>query len=122
MIRTSTGIDWLAPTGRTLRSCSTRNSLTCRAGGMSPISSKNSVPLSAAWNKPRRLASAPVNEPFMWPNNSDSSKASGIAPQFTATKGCAARAPAWWIAWASNSLPLPLSPRNSTLASDWATM
>ena len=42
------------PTGRTSRSSSARSSFTCSASGMSPISSRNSVPPSAAWNRPRR--------------------------------------------------------------------
>jgi len=45
-----------------------------------------------------------------------------MAPQLTATKGLAARGLARWMAWASSSLPAPLSPSSSTLASDWATM
>src|SRR3546814_20729861 len=32
------------PSKRTLRSCNTHNSLTCKGGGISPISSRNSVP------------------------------------------------------------------------------
>ena len=90
-IRTSTGSDRLEPTGRTERSCRTRSSLTCSARGMSPISSSNKVPPPAVTIRPLWFASAPVNEPFTWPNNSDSSSASGIAPQFTATNGSAAR-------------------------------
>ena len=31
--------------------------------------------------------------------------------QFTATKGWRARAESWWMAWASRSLPVPVSPR-----------
>ena len=58
----------------------------------------------------------------MWPNSSDSSSASGMAPQFTATKGFSARALALWMARASSSLPAPLSPRSSTDASDLATI
>ncbi len=88
---------------------------------MSPISSRNSVPPLAAWNRPGWLATAPVNAPLTWPNSSDSSRFSGIAPQFTATNGWFARALARWIACAISSLPLPLSPRISTLASDAAT-
>ena len=89
---------------------------------MSPISSSSSVPPSAAWNSPLWLLTASVNAPFMWPNSSDSSNASGMAPQFTATKGLWARGLARWMACASSSLPEPLSPCSSTLASDWATM
>ena len=42
--RTSTLTMRLAPTGRTSPSCSTRSSLTCSAGEVSPISSRNTVP------------------------------------------------------------------------------
>ncbi|MCY1365624.1 hypothetical protein D9M69_524820 [compost metagenome] len=45
-----------------------------------------------------------------------------MAPQLTAMKGRLARALALWMARASISLPVPESPRSSTLASDWATM
>ncbi|MDT4855595.1 hypothetical protein FQZ97_899560 [compost metagenome] len=45
-----------------------------------------------------------------------------MAPQLTAMNGRLARGLARWIARASTSLPVPLSPRSSTLASDWATM
>ena len=34
---------------------------------------------------------APVKAPFSWPNNSDSNRFSGIAPQFTAMNGFLAR-------------------------------
>ena len=86
---------------------------------MSPISSRNRVPPCAAWNRPRRSATAPVNEPFLWPNSSDSSRPSGIAPQFTATKASAARAGA--VDRARSSLPVPLAPKMHTLASEAAT-
>jgi hypothetical protein len=35
---------------------------------------------------------------------------SGIAPQFTGTKGLSRRAPLSWISRAASSLPLPDSP------------
>ena len=89
---------------------------------MSPISSSSRVPPSAAWNSPLWLLTASVKAPLTWPNSSDSSSASGMAPQLTATNGRAARGLARWMARASSSLPEPLSPRSSTLASDWATM
>src|SRR5690606_41048087 len=38
------------------------------AGGSSPTSSRNSVPPSARSNQPLRAATAPVNDPFSWPN------------------------------------------------------
>ena len=52
--RTSTGTASVAPTGITSRSCSTRRSLTCVAGDISPISSRKNVPL----RPPRRTAPA----------------------------------------------------------------
>ena len=46
---------------------------------------------------------------------------SGSAAQFTATNGPLARALAWWIARATSSLPVPLSPVSSTVVSVGAT-
>jgi hypothetical protein len=54
---------------------------------MSPISSRNSVPPSARSKRPTRFATAPVKAPFSWPNSSVSRRCSGIAAQFTGTKG-----------------------------------
>ena len=50
--RTSMGISSVPPTGRTVRSCSTRSSLTCMASVISLISSRKIVPPSATSNKP----------------------------------------------------------------------
>ncbi len=76
------------PTGSYWRSCSTRRILACRFNGMSPTSSRKSVPPSAWAKRPRRLLSAPVKLPFTWPKNSLSSSAPGMAAaQLTATKG-----------------------------------
>ena len=44
---------------------------------MSPISSRKIVPPEHCSNLPMRRGSAPVNEPFSWPNNSLSSKRLG---------------------------------------------
>ena len=44
---------------------------------------------------------------------------SGSAPQSTGTNGPAARGLAAWIARATSSLPVPLSPRISTWLSLW---
>ena len=60
---------------------------------------------------------APVNAPFSWPKSSFSSRASGMAAQLMATKGPLARAESWWRARLISSLPVPLSPRMSTVAS-----
>ncbi len=88
---------------------------------MSPISSRKSVPPSASSKRPLRVATAPVNAPFSWPNSSLSSSSAGIAPQLTATKGRLRRGLASWIARATTSLPVPDSPRTSTLDSCAAT-
>ena len=88
---------------------------------MSPISSRNRVPPSASSKRPARAVMAPVNAPFSWPNSSLSSRSAGIAPQFTGTNGRPARADSRWMERATSSLPVPDSPRISTLASDGAT-
>ena len=62
-----------------------------RASGMSPISSRNSVPPSASTNTPGRSEVAPVNAPLLWPNSSLSISDSGIAPQLSATNGVLVR-------------------------------
>ena len=80
---------FLAPTGSISPSCSARSSFTCASSGSSPISSRNSVPPSASWNLPMRLSTAPVNEPFSWPNRMLSTRFSGMAPQLTVTNGFA---------------------------------
>jgi hypothetical protein len=54
---------------------------------MSPTSSRKIVPLSACSNLPICRSVAPVNEPFSWPNSSDSISSSGIAAQLTWTNG-----------------------------------
>jgi len=64
---------------------------------------------------------APVNDPRTWPNNSLSSRLSESAPQFTRTKGPLPRGLNWWMALAISSLPVPVSPSNSTEALERAT-
>src|ERR1019366_1406314 len=51
----------------------TRSSFGCKAIEISPISSRNSVPLSASSSRPIFLLTAPVKAPFSLPNNSLSS-------------------------------------------------
>ena len=79
------------------------------------------MPPSAASKRPTRRASAPVKAPFSWPNSSLSTSSRLIAAQFTATKGACLRALCWCSAWATSSLPVPLSPRISTVRSVSAT-
>ena len=78
-------------------------------------------PCRRSTKRPRWSAMAPVNEPFVWPKSSLSSSVSGMAPQLMATKGWFARGLARWMARASSSLPVPLSPWIRTLASLAAT-
>ena len=110
MMRTSTGSSTVAPILRTRRSWIARSSFTCIASGRSATSSSIRVPPLAAWKKPSRSSPAPVKAPLRWPKNSDSIRFSGIAPQFTATKGFAARELWAWISRAASSLPAPDSP------------
>ena len=69
-----------APAGRA-------SSFTCVASGISPISSRNSVPPWACSKRPMRRLSAPVNAPFSWPKSSLSSSDSASAAQCSATNG-----------------------------------
>jgi hypothetical protein len=89
--RTSTVCSLRPPSRRNLRSCSTRSSLTCVAGVISAISSRNSVPRSASSKQPSRRSTAPVNAPFSWPKISLSSSVSGMAAQLIGTNGICAR-------------------------------
>jgi hypothetical protein len=68
------------------------------------------VPPSAFWNFPILVSWALVKLPLMCPNSSLSISSSGMAAQFTSTNGCAARGLSAWMAWATSSLPVPLSP------------
>mgnify|MGYP003337631965 CR=1 FL=1 len=103
------------------REVSQRNSRVCSSAGMSPISSRNSVPPSACSKRPRRVVCAPVNAPRSWPKSSDSSKSFGIAAVLIAMNGCLARGLCWCSALATNSLPVPDSPVMSTVALDCAS-
>ncbi len=82
---------------------------------MLPISSKKIEPPEAASNSPFLLATAPVKAPLTWPNRLLSSRSGGIEPELTVTKGPSARREWWWIALATSSLPVPLSPSTRML-------
>src|SRR3569832_2173997 len=90
-MRTSMGISFCAPMGRTDFSWITRSSFTCMCSGRSATSSRKSVPPLAAWNRPSLSATAPVKLPFLWPKNSLSMSSLGMAPQLTGMKGLSAR-------------------------------
>ena len=62
-----------------------------------------------------RCLSAPVNAPFSWPKSSDSSRFSCSAAQLTLMKLREARCELWCTAPAISSLPVPVSPRTSTV-------
>jgi len=68
------------------------------------------VPPSAAEKRPTLLLTAPVKAPRTCPKSSDSISPSGMAPQFTETKGLSRRKLLKWIARATSSFPVPLSP------------
>ena len=110
MSRTSILRSWVSPTRRISRSWIARSSLTWSSAGISVISSRNSVPPSAAAKRPTLLATAPVKAPLTWPKSSDSISPSGMAPQLTETKGLSRRGLLKWMARATSSLPVPLSP------------
>ncbi len=58
---------------------------------------------------------APVNEPFSWPNSSDSIRLSGTAPQSKTMIGPDARVDSSWMVCATTSLPVPVSPSMTTV-------
>ena len=91
-MRTSTRSVRREPTAVTSPLWSVRSSFACSSVGMSPISSRKSVPPEASRKRPGRASIAPVKAPRSWPNSSLSSRSRGIAAELTATKGPALRA------------------------------
>ena len=75
----------------------------------------------ASSKRPTCRASASVNAPFSRPNSSLSISVDGIAAQFTRTIGRPLRRDNSWIREAKSSLPVPVSPRRSTVESVAAT-
>ena len=122
MIRRSTLVGRVSPILMNSPHSSTRSSLACSSTGISPISSRKSVPLSASSNNPFLSLVAPVKLPARWPNNSLSSSSLEKAEQLTATNAPFARGLAWWMACAKTSLPVPVSPVSSTEVSVTATL
>ncbi len=119
--RTSTGVGCSRPTGVTSFSWRTRSRRSCTSGGTSATSSRKIVPPSAAWKRPSLSSTAPVNAPFRCPKSSDSTRPWERAAQFTGTKGPRDRVDSSWIAWATSSFPVPVSPMTSTVVSVSAT-
>jgi hypothetical protein len=75
------------------------------------------VPWLANSNLPGLCWMAPVNAPFSNPNSSDSRSSVGSAAQFTFTNDLSLRSDCSCSARATSSLPVPLSPRISTVTS-----
>ncbi len=111
----------MPPSRENSPSCRTWSSLACSGRLMSPISSRNIVPWLANSNLPGFCWIAPVKAPRSKPNSSDSSSSVGSAAQFTLTNGLSRRGEARVNARATSSLPVPLSPRMSTVTSVSAT-
>ena len=81
------------------------------------------MPPSASSKRPLRWPTAPVKAPFSWPNSSLSSSVSGRAAQLMATNSPErSGAEASWMARATCSLPVPVSPSISTVVVVWATL
>ena len=79
------------------------------------------MPWLAYSNLPSLRRCAPVKAPFSKPNSSLSSSSDGSAAQLTLTKGRSTRLESRCSARATSSLPVPLSPRTSTVMSVSAT-
>ena len=89
--------------------------------GMSPISSRKSVAALGQLEPPFFLAVGAGERPRSWPKSSLSSSGSGSAAQLTATSGPSRVTSLKWIASATSSLPVPVSPVTSTLHDEDAT-
>ena len=68
------------------------------------------MPPLASSKRPARSVCASVNAPFLWPNISLSNSEEEMPPRFTLTNGPPARLLCLWMASATSSLPVPLSP------------
>src|SRR3989475_12575412 len=79
------------------------------------------VPPFASSNRPRRRCIAPVNAPFSWPKSSEEISDGARAAQLTLTKARCDRRDRLWMARATSSLPVPVSPLTRTLESVGAT-
>jgi hypothetical protein len=119
--RVSTRTSLSPPSRENSPSWSTCRSFACSAGCISLISSRKIAPWFAYSNLPSLRFCAPVNAPFSNPNSSLSSSSEGSAAQFTFTNGWSRRPESWKIVRATSSLPVPLSPRTSTVMSVSAT-
>ncbi len=86
------------------------------SSGSSPTSSRNTVPPWADSKRPAFAPADPVNAPFSCPKSSLSRSEPESAAQLMRSKGACARPEPLWMASAKTSLPVPVSPRTSTLS------
>ena len=107
---------WL-PTFMNSRSWITLSSFAWMLGLRFEISSKKKVPWLASSKRPCLVWKAPVKEPLVWPNSSLSRRLSTKAEQSTGTNSFFALSLRVWIARATSSFPVPLSPVRSTVLS-----
>ena len=120
--RTSTRSARVSPTGRTSSSWRKRSSLSwsCERQLAHLVEEERAA---VGLGGEALLVAAGVGEGALaWPNSSDSTSSAGMAPQFTATKGRAARGESSWRARATSSLPVPDSPCKSTVVFTGATL
>ena len=94
----------------------TRRRSACTSMGISPISSRKSVPPSAWRKSPSVRSTAFVNAPLSCPKNRSSRRSFVTLAQLNGTNGILALGLLLWIWFATVSLPVPLSPRISTRA------
>ena len=73
------------------------------------------MPPLASSKRPSLRRSAPVKAPFSWPNSSVSSSVSGSAAQLNLMNGPFRRGAMLWMIRAISPLPVPVSPRRSTV-------
>jgi len=83
--RTLTRSSCVPPTRVKVPSSRNRSNLAWSGRLISAISSRKMVPPSASSTRPGFCFRAPVNAPFSWPNNSLSSRVSGMAAQLMRT-------------------------------------
>ena len=110
-MRTSTLSVSLPPTRSNVRSCRTRRSLTCVASGISPISSRKSVPPSACSKRPSRRATRAGERALLVAEELALEERLGERGAVEAhERRLRARAARAWSISAMSSLPVPLSP------------
>ena len=108
--RTSTAIDASPPTRSNLPLSSTRRSFACASRRMSPISSRKSVPPSAALELPSRARGGAGERALLVAEELALEQARRQRRAVHRDERPVARASCRWIARATSSLPVPVSP------------